>query len=330
MAGPMQVELTDDPQAFRAGEWDALVETDPEGTFFHTPEFLKTWWEEFHPGGHLQLAFVSGDAGLVAACGFEVRDELLCFLGGFDVTDYMGPVAVAGTEDAVAKELVAAISGVDHWNRADLAGLPEDGRWLPALARAFEAAGMTVETGDDGVTPLLDLPATFEEYEATLHSKARHEMRRKRRRLERDAGEVRLVHTTRQNLDEHLDRFIAWHRGSGGPKGNFMVTGMEIFFRHLGHDFVEPGPFRLTFIEAGGVPMAGAISFRYKDAVYLYNSAFDHEHRALAPGMVLIAEMIREAIEAGVGRFDLLKGDLEYKYRFGPRPRAVKRLRVTR
>jgi CelD/BcsL family acetyltransferase involved in cellulose biosynthesis len=325
----MQVQLTNDPKAFRAREWDALAGADPEGTFFHTPEFLKTWWEEFHPGGRLLLAFVEEGAEAVAACGFEIRDDLLCFLGGFDVTDYMGPVGAPGVEDAAAKELVRAL-GAEPWTRADLAGLPEDGRWLPALARAFEAAGMRVEIGDDGVTPLLDLPPTFEDYEAMLPSKHRHEMRRKHRRLERDAGEIELHRTTRENLDHHLDRFIEWHRSSEGAKGKFMHAGMEIFFRHLGHDFAYPGPFRLTYIQAGGVVMAGAISFRFGDAEYLYNSAYDHAHRALAPGMVLIAEMIREAVGDGLSRFDLLKGDLDYKYRFGARARAVKRLLVSR
>lgn len=325
----MQVDLTDDPAAFRSRNWSALVLADPEGTFFHTPEFLKTWWEEFGAGGHPHLAFVADGDENVAVCAFEVRDRRLAFLGGFDVTDYMGPVGRPGAEDAAAKELVAAVGGL-RWRRAELAGLPSDGRWLPALVRAFEAAGMRAEIGEDGVTPLLDLPDSFEAYEAGLYPKHRHEMRRKRRRIERDGGPVRLVHTTRETLDADLDRFIAWHRGSEGPKGKFMHAGMEMFFRHLGHDFADPGPFRLTYIEVGGEPMAGAVSFRFGEAVYLYNSAFDHRHRELAPGMVLIAELIREAIGEGVARFDLLKGDLEYKYRFGARARPVSRLLVRR
>ena len=43
----------------------------------------------------------------------------------------------------------------------------------------------------------------------------------------------------------------------------------------------------------------------------------------------LLAE-IRLAIEAGCEAFDLLKGDYQYKYRFGAHPRAVKRLIATR
>jgi CelD/BcsL family acetyltransferase involved in cellulose biosynthesis len=46
--------------------------------------------------------------------------------------------------------------------------------------------------------------------------------------------------------------------------------------------------------------------------------------------MVLVAEDIRLAIEAGCEAFDLLKGDYTYKYRFGSVPRKVRRLVISR
>jgi CelD/BcsL family acetyltransferase involved in cellulose biosynthesis len=46
--------------------------------------------------------------------------------------------------------------------------------------------------------------------------------------------------------------------------------------------------------------------------------------------MVLVAELIREAIEEGRSMFDFLKGDLGYKYRFGAKPRRVCRLLLDR
>jgi CelD/BcsL family acetyltransferase involved in cellulose biosynthesis len=109
-----------------------------------------------------------------------------------------------------------------------------------------------------------------------------------------------------------------------------MVPGMEIFFRRLGEAFCERGVFRLTFIEVGGVQTAGTIGFVFGDTFSLYNSAFDREWQQLAPGMVLVAEDIRLAIEEGLRTFDLLKGDYAYKYRFGAEPRAVRRLLVRR
>jgi len=110
----------------------------------------------------------------------------------------------------------------------------------------------------------------------------------------------------------------------------FMVPGMEIFFRRLGEAFLAEGVFRLTFIEVGGQLAAGTIGFSFDGTYSLYNSAFDRSWGVLAPGMVLVGEDIRQAIDEGCTAFDLLKGDYQYKYRFGAVARRVRRLIVTR
>jgi CelD/BcsL family acetyltransferase involved in cellulose biosynthesis len=110
-----------------------------------------------------------------------------------------------------------------------------------------------------------------------------------------------------------------------------MQPGMEIFFRRLGEAFLPRGIFNLTFLEIEGHrKLAGTIGFRFEGTYSLYNSAFDRAYQAAAPGMVLVGEDIRIAIEAGCASFDLLKGDYAYKYRFGAEPRAIRRLVVTR
>jgi CelD/BcsL family acetyltransferase involved in cellulose biosynthesis len=127
-----------------------------------------------------------------------------------------------------------------------------------------------------------------------------------------------------------MDRFVALHRTSTGEKGKFMVPGMELFFRRFAEELVADGTLRLSFLEADGERLAGALGFRWRDRFLLYNSAYDHDAAHVAPGMVLVAEMIRASIEEGRKGFDMLKGDLPYKHRFGARPRRIVRLRWER
>ena len=111
-----------------------------------------------------------------------------------------------------------------------------------------------------------------------------------------------------------------------------MVPHMELFFRRLGELFIPEGEFHLAFLEAGGggERTAGAIGFRHRGVFSLYNSAFDRSRGHLAPGMVLVADLIEHAIADGCHAFDMLKGDLAYKYRFGAARREVRRLAITR
>jgi CelD/BcsL family acetyltransferase involved in cellulose biosynthesis len=326
----VRISLSEDPRDFARRDWSALVDADPTATFFHQPRYLKLYWEEFGDEADLLLAFAEEDDELVGAVAFERVDGLLRFLGGSEVTDYMGPVAAPGHEDAVASELLAAVAERDDWREADLRGLADDSPWLPRLADAAGTLGLTVEPGLDAIAPFLALPPTWDEYMAGLPSKLRHEIRRKARRLDAEVGEHRVVFATPASLDEDLGLFAEMHRSSEGPKGRFMVPGMELFFRRLGELFVPEGEFHLAFVEAGDARSAGAIAFRHRGVFSLYNSAFDRSMRDLAPGMVLVADLIEHAIHDGCSAFDMLKGDLQYKYRFGAVRREVRRLGITR
>jgi CelD/BcsL family acetyltransferase involved in cellulose biosynthesis len=328
----MAVDWTREPAAFADPEWSALADADPEATLFHTPRFLKPYWEELSAGESLEVATArpaaAADAAAVAA--FAVTGDRLTWLGGFDVTDYMGPVGSPEHRDQAAADLMAAVAARDDWRHADLAGLPEDGRWLPALVEGARRARLPVRVELDGVAPAVRLPSSFDEYLAGLPAKLRHEIRRKDRRLRAAHPDYRVVDSRPETVAEDLDRFVALHRASAGAKGRFMVPGMELFFRRLADELTEDGTLRLAFLEAGGDRIAAAMGFRFRDRFLLYNSAYDHGLSGLAPGMVLVAELIRDAIEEGRSVLDMLKGDLGYKYRFGARPRRVCRLLIDR
>jgi CelD/BcsL family acetyltransferase involved in cellulose biosynthesis len=329
-----KVVFSEDPRDFQRRDWTDLVRADPAGTIFHTPDYLKLYWEEFgEEPGHLLLAFGEDEAGTqVAAVAFELIGDTLRFLGGTEVTDYMGPVGRPEAPGAFSEALWGSLLERGDWRDADLRGLPEGSAWRSALRDAASGRGLGVEETEDqnGVAPYLELPPTWDEYLELIPSKLRHEIRRKAKKLEAETGPFSIETATEETLLPLLDRFVELHRMSEGPKGVFMVPGMEIFFRRLGEAFCERGIFRLTFIRVNDELAAGTIGFGFERTYSLYNSAFDRKWQQLAPGMVLVAEDIRQAIEEGCTRFDLLKGDYAYKYRFGAWKRFVKRLRISR
>ena len=326
----MKVVFSESGSDFVSREWNDLVQADPSGTFFQTPEYLKLYWEEFGEGQDLLMAFVEQGVAQVAACAFERIGPHIRFLGGTEVTDYLGPVAVEPPRE-MAGEIVSALVRFGGWTDADFRNLAEDSPWLQALTEAVAAEGLWHQIEEQDVCPYLPLPATWDEYLMSLPGKLRHEIKRKARRLESEGGPFRIVWSEASTIDEDLERFFALHRSSEGPKGKFMEPGMEIFFRRLAQTFLSPGIFRLAFIEVKGLKVAGAIGFvdEPRRRLLLYNSAFDHEWKPLSPGMVLVAEMIRSCIDEGLEGFDMLKGGLEYKYRFGSAPRKLMRLRAT-
>ena len=184
-----------------------------------------------------------------------------------------------------------------------------------------------MERGEDGVAPAIALPDSYAGYLAGLPAKLRHEIRRKERRLVQERGRYRIALSGPDSLTTDMDCFLELHRSSPGPKGKFMHAGMEIFFRRLGETFLPQHVFHLAFIEVAGSRAAGAVGFAYRNTFSLYNSAFDRGFGSLSPGMVLVADLIERAIGL---TFDMLKGDLQYKYRFGAVPSPIAKLVIER
>ena len=84
----LRITFSEDPEDFARRDWSDLVAADPAGTVFHTPTFLKLYWEEFgREPDHLLLAFGERDGATVGAAAFERVDGVLRFLGGTEITD---------------------------------------------------------------------------------------------------------------------------------------------------------------------------------------------------------------------------------------------------
>jgi len=92
----------------------------------------------------------------------------------------------------------------------------------------------------------------------------------------------------------------------------------------------EGGYLWLGFLEVEGVKAAASLNFDYKNKLWGYNSGVRRDFMELSPGWVLLAHVIQWCCENGRYEFDFMRGDEEYKYRFGGVNRYVMRERVTR
>ena len=273
------------------------------GPFPRRP-FLEAWWRHRGAGERLLL---SSPTALLAA--WRTPEGVIEFMGEADLTDYHTPLG-EGAADLVAELITGLAAGCRF--RFDS---------LPAEAAAVMAAGCTragVATRPErhAVAVVLDLPASHEEYLASLDGKERHEVRRKRRRFAAAHGPGRLAAVG----CECLPAFAAMHRSAAGAKGGFLTAEMEGFFG----DLLEIPGARLDLLAGDdGVPVAAAFGFQDDRAYYLYNSAYDPAAAGASPGVVLVDLLVQQAIAAGLARFDFLKGDEAYKFRLGGRPRDL-------
>lgn len=225
----------------------------------------------------------------------------------------------------------ALVADVD-WDEHVAGGLAVDTGWPDAVRRHADRVGFeVVEDAAEDVCPRVDLSEGYDAYLDGLPGKQRHELRRKARKLARDAGEVRMVDVPAGDVVGRLDEFFDMAAENESAKASFFrKEPMREFFRELAREFAEEGVFRLHLLDVGGRPGAATISLVHGREWGLYNSAFDPALRMLAPGMVQVGQLIETAAGEGCTVFDLLRGDEPYKYRFGATDRELRRLTLVR
>jgi CelD/BcsL family acetyltransferase involved in cellulose biosynthesis len=174
------------------------------------------------------------------------------------------------------------------------------------------------QLNDEEVSPYIPLPADWEGYLATLDKKDRHELRRKRRRLE-TAGGWTVREATPATLAADLEVFFDLHAKSSKAKADFLTAEKEDFFRHICADMQRAGWLSLRTLVFQERPAAAALAFVYDRKLLAYNSGYEPEFAGLSVGLVMMSELIRSAIEDGLSEVDFLRGNEKYKYDLGAR-----------
>jgi len=72
------------------------------------------------------------------------------------------------------------------------------------------------------------------------------------------------------------------------------------------------------------------MNFDYAGHIWVYNSGIDFRYRDYSPGWVLLGYLLQWANAHKRQAFDFMRGDEDYKYRFGAVDRRVVRAVVRR
>ncbi len=331
----LSVSTTCDESCFDLPEWRELLERDVDRHVFASPEWGRLWWEEFGSGKDLFILTMRRGSEVVALVPLYRRPEgdrlLLRFVGGISLTDYLGPICSAENRDDVADALVAWLRETDvEWDVFDAHNMPVPFGFAEFLVERADSSGFDLNLEQEETTAILPLPDDWEKYLGGLRSKERHELRRKRRRLQREHADASVRSATDESLERDFKTFVEMHRGTEGHKGHFMRPEIATFFDRVARAFSHLGWLRLDLLEIGGDAVASTFSFEVERTFYLYNSAYEPHAARLSPGLVLVSNLVEDAISRGLERFDFLRGPERYKYQLGAQAVPLNNVQIMR
>jgi predicted N-acyltransferase len=343
----MEFILHKDFSEINPNMWNKLVEQSIADKPFSRYEYLSEWWKTLG-GGEWSIG-VDGRAErplLVLISAIE-NDQLvgiaplfiseydgqqaLLLVGSIEISDYLDlivrvedlPRFLSGLLDFLVSSQTGKWAAIDWYN------LPDSSPTPGALKAESEKRGWIYREEIYRPTPYIPLNGSFDEYLSRLEKKQRHEIRRKMRRAA-ESGRVRFyVVDKNAAIEAELEGFF--HLMIQDPnKAMFLRDAMREQMSSTIHAAHEQGYLWLGFLEVDGEKAAASLNFDYKDKLWGYNSGVSRAHMELSPGWVLLAHVIQWCCENGRYEFDFMRGDEEYKYRFGGVNRFVMRLKINR
>lgn len=332
----MNTELIIGESAFEqlASEWDALVARSMTNTPFQSLAYQKAWWTHLKPdGGYLFTITTRSDTGALLGIGcFYTVDGAIHFNGCVEETDYLDLICPAEHAQAVWRatfHCLLTLPEID-WSQIDLCNIPSASpsrAIFPALAAE---SGFQVMESVQEVCPVIQLPDTFDEYLESLDSKQRRELTRKLRRA--DGSEVQ---NTIVGIDDDLaievENFLELLQKSTYEKRDWLNPGRRALFHDVARAAQQSKSLQLIFTTIEENRAAALFNFDYDGRIWVYNSGLDPTaFAALSPGVVVTAKAIELAIQLGRHEFDFLRGNEDYKYRFGATDTFIYRLRMDR
>ncbi len=325
-----------------AGEWNALAEKSASHVPFLRHEYLSTWFQTLGGGewaqGQLYVITARGAGGeLKGIAPLFLTQNLagevaLMFLGSIEISDYLDFIARPADLSSFLEALLGHLTGsqAPAWQVLDFYNLPDNSPSLEALRVAADHWGLRYTQTPLQPAPHILLPDDWETYLASLEKKQRHEIRRKIRRAESAEEGMRWYFVEDEaELDDGVDAFLQLMVFDPG-KQKFLTEAMRTQMRASVHAAFRAGWLQLAFLEIGGVKTASYLNFDYANQIWVYNSGLNFDYGYYSPGWVLLAYLLQWAIEHGRTAFDFMRGDEDYKYRFGGQNRFVQRVELRR
>ncbi|MCC7117162.1 MAG: GNAT family N-acetyltransferase [Anaerolineales bacterium] len=319
--------------------WNDLLKESVSDTPFLRYEYQAAWWQ-YRGGGewqNAQLLLISASEGesLIGIAPLFLAEyegqKAILLNGSIEISDYLDVIVrpedhaqfIAGLLDFLATALT------DNWSSLDWYNLPDSSPTLAALKEESAKRNWTHRAEMYRPTPRIPLNKTFDEYLAGIDKKQRHEIRRKARRAEESGRNVRWHISAMQDPEAEIDAFIALMEHDAN-KAQFLTESMRAQMKAILRAAHQGGWLWLAFLEVDGQRAAAALNFDYNNKLWGYNAGVNRDFMELSPGWVLLGYILQWCCDNQRSEFDFMRGDEEYKYRFGAVNQQVMRAKVSK
>jgi CelD/BcsL family acetyltransferase involved in cellulose biosynthesis len=266
--------------------------------FFSSPAFLETIAESLYPGERSSIRPVEVDG----------RQFDALFINGRCKTElpFCDFLEERGERSSQAKRQPFLPTVCQR--TIDVAAWPDAGRgYTPAPYTDFSR---------------FESFEQFVRYATDKSSRAFEAQKRKRRKLEREVGPVRIVLRAERSETALVELCMTW-KSAQYQRSNYVDVFASEKMRNLFLRLFEKGAITLSALYVGDRAAAIHMGPVSAERFYYWVPAYDTELQLYSPGVILMEELMRDCMSAGTREFDFLIGGEDYKFYYATHVRLI-------
>jgi CelD/BcsL family acetyltransferase involved in cellulose biosynthesis len=234
---------------------------------------------------------------------------------------FIVPAPADGAFAAFASHLAARPG---EWDYIRLHPLPADSPTLDHLRKWAEEGGYPCSAREVFRNSIIELPARWDDYLASLSPGFRKNLRRAANAVAKEGGCVVSTVMAAPDPGALLDEMAAVERGSWKARGGLGLDREDV---RKSYEFrlraaAALGGLEVWFLEKDGRKIAYDLIIRTGDVVESLRGSYDAAWERISPGNYLISRELQSFTERGVRRVNFLWGDLAYKMKWSEKTEA--------
>jgi CelD/BcsL family acetyltransferase involved in cellulose biosynthesis len=345
MAEVLEINDIEDLSQYRLA-WNALLPETPGASFFHTIDWLETYWRHFGQDQKLRVLVVRSAGSTVGIVPLCVRRERYR-LGTLRVLTY--PLDNWGTWFGAISPYPAAtmLAAMQHIRRATRDWDMIELRWTGPekedrgrAARAMRAANLLTAKQEYQTTSIVDLPESWDEFVAGKSSTLRRQFRRTLRQMFEERGAEFVRHrpapAREGDGDPRFDLYGMCEEAAQASWQGTVTNGNTLtharvrdYCRDAHAAAARLGMVDVNVLQLEGRPAAFLYNYHYQGRITALRTGYDASAGNDGVGSALILKSIEDSIHRGDRQIDFGPGEREHKRRLRTRTETSYRLTYT-
>lgn len=332
VASVVEINRPEEMHRYRMA-WNALFAQTQRASFFHTFEWLMSYWKDADPATKFRVLVIRCGrtiTGIVPLCIVreEHRLQTLRVLT-YPLSDWGTCYGPIGPNQSASLFMAMRYlrSTPRDWDLIDLRWIARENLADEATGRAMRAASWNPQVANYATSSLVEFRGgTWEGYLATRCRKTRQELRRQRRRLAESAHVEFIRHRPRPAAegdgDPNRELFEeclevsrqSWQAGAtdGNTLGNADVAD---FLRDCHAEAARLGMLDLAVLKADGRVVAFQYNYQFDGRVLGLRMGYLPTERSRGVGTILMSYLLEDGFRRQDESLDLGSGELDFKLR---------------